>query len=126
MNAINVQDALAEQRALDSKETERKVLNRLRRASGQLQALIRAVEEGKTCKEVVTQLSAVSSALDRAGYQIVLNAMKDCLAAEERDANLENTAEEGHAQSPGEISSIKENAMHLSQEELEKLFLSLA
>lgn len=79
----------------------RKVLNRLRRAQGQLTAVIAAVEAGSDCRAVVTQLAAVSSALDRAGFTIVSHAMRECLSEE-----------------PGEDS--------LTVEELEKLFLTLA
>ena len=56
------------------------VVNRLRRAQGQLDALVRSVEGGADCRTVVTQLAAVSKALDRAGYAIIAAAMKDCLA----------------------------------------------
>lgn len=85
-------------------ETQRKIVNRLKRARGQLDAVIRAVEGEGSCREVVTQLSAVSTALDRAGFAIVSSAMKHCLADPE--------AAEGDEE--------------LSVEELEKLFLSLA
>ena len=70
-------------------DAQRRIVNRLRRARGQLEAVITAVEEGKSCRDVVTQLSAVSSALDRAGFAIVSTAMKDCItdpdAAEAKD-----------------------------------------
>jgi len=79
-------------------EARRRVLNRLRRARGQLDAVIVAVEQDKPCREVVTQLAAVSSALDKAGFAIVSAAMKDCLAGDEE----------------------------LTTAELEKLFLMLA
>lgn len=85
-------------------DSQRRVLNRLRRARGQLDAVIEAVEDQRTCREVITQLAAVSSALDRAGYTIIANAMKGCVA----DADGVNRDED------------------LSVEELEKLFLSLA
>ena len=45
------------------------VLNRLRRAQGQLAGVISMIEQGRDCKDVVTQLAAVSRALDRAGLQ---------------------------------------------------------
>lgn len=61
-------------------EARRSVLNRLRRAQGQLAAVIRAVEEGKPCRDVVTQLAATSKALDRAGVSLISNAMQECLA----------------------------------------------
>ncbi|MDO5723736.1 MAG: metal-sensitive transcriptional regulator [Flaviflexus sp.] len=79
----------------------RKVVNRLKRARGQLDAVITAIENDKPCRDIVTQLSAVSSALDRAGFAIVSSALKGCLAD---DANRED----------------------ITVEELEKLFLTLA
>ncbi|APZ35493.1 transcriptional regulator [Microbacterium aurum] len=85
-------------------ETQKRIVNRLRRARGQLDAVIAAVEAERPCRDVVTQLSAVSSALDRAGFAIVSTAMKDCIA--DPDATRD---EQG-----------------LTTEELEKLFLMLA
>ncbi len=58
------------------------VINRLRRAHGQLAAVITMVEQGKDCRSVVTQLSAVSGALDKAGFAIIATAMKECVAGE--------------------------------------------
>ncbi|EPD85282.1 MAG: transcriptional regulator [Microbacterium sp. 69-7] len=83
---------------------QRKIANRLRRARGQLDAVIAAVEEGKPCRDVVTQLAAVSSALDRAGFAIVSTALRECLSDPEGAA-----AEDG-----------------VTADELEKLFLMLA
>ncbi|MFE0581012.1 MULTISPECIES: metal-sensitive transcriptional regulator [unclassified Streptomyces] len=78
------------------------VLNRLRRAQGQLAGVIAMIEAGRDCKDVVTQLAAVSKALDRAGFKIVASGMRQCMA----DADA--------SQAP------------MSEEELEKLFLALA
>ena len=58
---------------------EQKVLNRLRRAQGQLASVVDAVEAGGDCRDVVVQLAAVSKALDRAGFAIVALAMRGCL-----------------------------------------------
>ena len=58
----------------------RAVLNRLKRAQGQLSAVVTALEGGAGCREVITQLSAVSGALDRATAQLVSNAMQRCIA----------------------------------------------
>ena len=85
-------------------DAERRILNRLRRARGQLNAVIDAVEGGGSCREVVTQLAAVSAALDRAGFAIIATAMKDCIA----DPDGTNRADD--------ITTV----------ELEKLFLTLA
>ena len=56
------------------------VINRLRRAQGQLGGVIRLIEEGRDCKDVVTQLAAVNRALDRAGFAIVSSGMRQCIA----------------------------------------------
>ncbi|MBN9612504.1 MAG: metal-sensitive transcriptional regulator [Actinobacteria bacterium] len=85
--------------ATHDEAAKRKVVNRLRRAHGQLAAVIAAVEGDASCRDVVQQLSAVSKAVDRAGFLVVSNALKDCLTDPENE---------------------------LDTEELEKLFLSLA
>jgi DNA-binding FrmR family transcriptional regulator len=77
-------------------------LNRLRRAHGQLAGVIGMIEQGRNCKDVVTQLAAVSKALDRAGFKIIATGLRDCL-----DAKSDGTPA-------------------LSIDQLEKLFLSLA
>ncbi|NUR09829.1 MAG: metal-sensitive transcriptional regulator [Nocardioidaceae bacterium] len=68
-----------------SDETTAPVTKRLKRAQGQLAAVIRMLEEGRECEEVVTQLAAVSKALDRAGFSLIAGGLKQCLA-EEGDA----------------------------------------
>lgn len=59
---------------------QKAIVNRLKRASGQLNAVIAAVESGGDCRQVVTQLSAVSGAIDKAGFAIIARAMQECLA----------------------------------------------
>lgn len=78
------------------------VLNRLRRAQGQLAGVIAMIEAGRECKDVVTQLAAVSRALDRAGFKIVASGMRQCMATADSDMPP------------------------MSEQELEKLFLALA
>jgi DNA-binding FrmR family transcriptional regulator len=83
-------------------ETEaRLVINRLRRARGQIDGIIGMIEQGRDCREIVTQLAAVSRALDRAGFKIVATGLRQCFAGEGTDSLV-------------------------TTEELEKLFLSLA
>jgi DNA-binding FrmR family transcriptional regulator len=79
------------------------VLNRLRRAHGQLAGVISMIEQGRDCKDVVTQLAAVSRALDRAGFKIVATGLREC--------------------TNGANSNGKEP---MTLAELEKLFLALA
>jgi DNA-binding FrmR family transcriptional regulator len=79
----------------------RLVVNRLRRARGQIDGVITMIEQGRDCRDVVTQLAAASRALDRAGFKIVASGLRQCLSGEGSETDV-------------------------STEELEKLFLSLA
>ncbi|MGZ7495970.1 metal-sensitive transcriptional regulator [Corynebacterium sp. ZY180755] len=63
----------------------KKSITRLKRAHGQLAAVIRMLEEGEECEKTVTQLAAVSKAIDRAGYSIIATGMQQCFRAEGAD-----------------------------------------
>lgn len=78
-------------------------LTRLRRAHGQLGGVIAMIESGEDCVAVLTQLAAVSRALDRAGFKLVASGLRHCQTMRKR----------------GEEPPM-------SEEEWEKLFLSLA
>lgn len=66
------------------------VVNRLRRAEGQIGGVLRMIEQGRECKDIVTQLAAVNHALDRAGFALIASSLKQCLSepggAESADA----------------------------------------
>jgi len=53
--------------------------NWLKRAQGQLGAVLRMLEEGHECEDVIIQLPAVSRVLDRAGFAIIATGLKQCL-----------------------------------------------
>lgn len=61
------------------------VLNRLKRAQGQLGGVISMIEDGRDCKDIVTQLAAVSRALDRAGFKIIATNLRECLSEDGGD-----------------------------------------
>lgn len=56
-----------------------KVKLRLKKAVGQLNAVLRMMENEEECKDVITQLSAVRSAVDRTIGIIVAENLADCL-----------------------------------------------
>ena len=60
-----------------------KVVKRLRRAQGQIGGVLKMIDEGRECQDIVTQLAAVSKALDRAGFAIVASGLQTCLATGE-------------------------------------------
>lgn len=53
------------------------VINRIKRAQGQLAGVLRMIEEGRDLQEVVNQLKAVSRALDRAGFAIIAEELRE-------------------------------------------------
>ncbi len=66
-------------------ESVTKIVHRLRRAEGQLAGVIRMLEAGRDCKDVVTQLAAVSKALDKAGFAIIATGLKQCIRNPDSD-----------------------------------------
>lgn len=78
----------------------REVLNRLKRARGQLDGVIAMIDEGRPCTDVVHQLAAVSKAINRAGFKLISDELAECVRTQENDVE--------------------------TQAGLEKLFLSLA
>ncbi|KRE63710.1 metal-sensitive transcriptional regulator [Nostocoides sp. Soil756] len=77
------------------------VVKRLRRAQGQIGGILKMIEDGRECQDVVTQLAAVSKAVDRAGFAVIALGLRQCL-------------------------SDPEAAGSMDVEQMEKLFLSLA
>ena len=55
------------------------VRKRLRRAAGQVQAVERMLTEGRECRDVVTQLSAATKALEQAGFKLVAAGLTYCV-----------------------------------------------
>ena len=77
------------------------ITKRIKRANGQLAAVVRMLEEGRNCEEVVTQMSAVAKAVNTAAFTLISASLKECLIVDK------SNSEEVTAQ-------------------LQKLFLSLA
>lgn len=75
---------------------------RLHRVVGQVNGIEQMLNEGRECREIVTQISAASSALSQVGFRLVATGVKCCLTEPER------AAEAGY-----------------EVEQLEKLFLKL-
>ena len=72
---------------------------RLRRIEGQIAGIIRMLDDGRECRDVVQQIAAASKALDRTGFKLIAGQLRHCIT----DAGDD-----------------------LDDQDLEKLFLSLA
>lgn len=77
------------------------IAKRIKRAQGQLGAVARMLEEGRSCDEIVMQMSAVSKAVNTAAFTLISASLKECII------EGKNNSDEVSAQ-------------------LQKLFLSLA
>ena len=59
---------------------------RLRRVEGQVRGIQAMLADGRDCREVVTQLSAASKAIDQVGFLLVAAGLEWCLEDPERSA----------------------------------------
>lgn len=95
MSAKNLTHVLQDEMQIDA------ISKRLKRAHGQLAAVIRMLEDGRNCDEIVTQMAAVSKAVNTAAFTLISTSLKECIIDD------------------------KKNSKEI-QEKLQKLFLSLA
>ncbi len=100
--------------ALPAKDME-PVVKRLRRAQGQIGGVLRMIEAGRDCEDIVTQLAAVSRALDRAGFAIISTGLKQCLQA---------GGGNGGDSEGGDLEGADVKSVDVAK--MEKLFLTLA
>lgn len=103
MKRVNEQktaDEVLSTLVLDPEQIEA-ISKRLKRAHGQLGAVVRMLDEGRTCEEIVTQMAAVGKAINTAAFTLISANLTGCLVSE------------------------KPNSAEVT-EKLQKLFLSLA
>ena len=55
------------------------ITKRIKRAQGQLGAVARMLEEGRSCDEIITQMSAVSKAVNTAAFILISASLKGCI-----------------------------------------------
>jgi DNA-binding FrmR family transcriptional regulator len=84
-------------------EVIRDVRTRLHRVAGQLEGVERMLDEGRECRDVVTQISAATKALEQVGFRLVAAGLTYCVA------NPEQAESEGYP-----------------LEEVQKMFMKLA
>ncbi len=67
-------------------ETVADLIRRLRRIEGQVRGIQQMLTDGRDCREIVTQISAGSKALEQAGFTLVAAGLTWCLQDPERSA----------------------------------------
>ncbi|WP_243290747.1 metal-sensitive transcriptional regulator [Bacillus sp. FJAT-47783] len=60
-------------------EYTQQMKNRVKRIEGQLRGILKLMEEGKDCRELVTQMSAARNALDRTIGVVVSANLEKCV-----------------------------------------------
>ncbi len=67
--------------ALDDEKSRTDILNRLKRAEGQLRGIQRMIEEGDACLDIATQMAAVRKALDSTYVRMTMCFMEQQIQA---------------------------------------------
>lgn len=62
------------------------LINRLRRVEGQVRGIQAMLAEGRECRDIVTQVSAATRALEQAGFKLVATGLTYCLQHPEESA----------------------------------------
>ncbi|WP_226674834.1 metal-sensitive transcriptional regulator [Rossellomorea aquimaris] len=76
-------------------EYNAQIKNRIKRVEGQLRGIVRMMEQGEDCKDVITQLSAAKTALDRSvGLIVSLNLVECVKDSHESGENTEELVKE--------------------------------
>ena len=60
---------------------------RVRRAEGQIGGILRMVEDGRPCEDIVNQLAAVSKAIDKAAFSLIAAGLRECLTDGKKNAD---------------------------------------
>lgn len=63
-------------------EANKAVVNRLKRLEGQIGGIAKMIEQEKPCDEILTQLAAARSALDKIGLVVISQRMRECLKSD--------------------------------------------
>ncbi|MCM3159885.1 metal-sensitive transcriptional regulator [Metabacillus litoralis] len=76
-------------------EYDAQIKNRVKRIEGQLRGILRMMEEQKDCKDIITQLSASRTAIDRTIGVIVSSNLIECVRlAEEKGESSDDLVKE--------------------------------
>jgi DNA-binding FrmR family transcriptional regulator len=65
---------------LHDEEQIESITKRLKRAHGQMGAIVRMLEEGRSCEDVVMQMAAVGKAINTAAFTLISASLTECIA----------------------------------------------
>ncbi len=73
---------------LENEEQLTQITLRVKRAHGQMGAVVRMLEEGRSCDEIVTQMAAVSKAVHTAAFMLISSSLRECIADPTIDSDV--------------------------------------
>lgn len=74
---------------------DQQMVNRIKRVEGQLRGILKMMDEEKECRDVITQLSAVRSAIDKSiGLIVSENLVKRVIEGEDREEDKQKLIQE--------------------------------
>jgi len=81
MATIKTSHVLQDQAQVDA------LTKRVKRAHGQMAAIVRMLEEGRSCEDIVTQMAAVSKAVNTAAFTLISASLKECIIDQAIDSD---------------------------------------
>ena len=72
-------------RVLSHEEQLEAIIRRMKRANGQMSGVIRMLQEGRECEEVIQQMAAVGKAINTAAFSLISASLKECIEKDEKE-----------------------------------------
>ncbi|MFZ1063366.1 MAG: metal-sensitive transcriptional regulator [Acidimicrobiales bacterium] len=73
---------------LQDQQQNEAIIKRVKRAQGQMGAVVRMLEEGRSCEEIVTLMAAIAKAVNTAAFNLISSSLKECIADPSADTEL--------------------------------------
>ncbi|MGL5347603.1 MAG: metal-sensitive transcriptional regulator [Peptostreptococcaceae bacterium] len=83
-----------EEKELSQNNDKEALIKRLKRIEGQVKGIQNMVEDDRYCVDILTQISAIRSAINKVGTIILENHMKGCVTQSIKEGNSEEMVQE--------------------------------
>lgn len=87
----NVKAPIVASHSVSDPDAIKDIALRLKRAQGQLGGIVAMLEEGRSCQDIVTQMAAVSKAIDRSAFALISTGLRECIAENHGDVEAVTT-----------------------------------
>ena len=72
-------------RVLSHEEQLEAIIRRMKRANGQMSGVVKMLQEGRECEEIIQQMAAVGKAINTAAFSLISVSLKDCIEKDEKE-----------------------------------------